>query len=320
LALTGAAAAQGTSGDGRPPAVVATIKPIHSLAAAIMQGVAEPALLLQGTASPHVYALKPSDVRTLNEARLVVLVGDTLETFMGKVLASLPKSVEVARLDQIDGLTLLPVREGGPFEAHTHAGEGGKHKHGHGHSHGRADRGRKAKAAEHDGHIWLDPANAKLIGAYLAQVLSRISPAHAATFEANRRKLDAELDALTAELARETTALKAKPFFVFHDAYQYFEARFGLPAAGSITVNPEVPPGARRLKDIKARLDKGGAVCVFAEPQFDAKLVRSLVEGSKVRAGSLDPNGAALPAGPGAYPTLLRGLVSDLKACLEAQS
>jgi zinc transport system substrate-binding protein len=298
--------------------VVVTIKPIHSLAAALMEGIGEPHLLIEGTASPHSYALKPSEVRELHAARVVVMVSDGLETFMGKVARSLPKSAKLVRLDRAPGITLLPVREGGLFEAHAHEGKGGQ-AHGHGHDHGKkAKSAAKAAPGMADGHIWLDPVNAKAIVAELARVLGEVAPEHKARLAANAGAATARIDALQAEIARDLEVVRGKPFIVFHDAYQYFESRFGLAAAGSITVNPEVQPGARRLKELRERLEKAGAVCVFAEPQFEPKIVRTLTEGTKVRIGTLDPIGAAIPAGPDAYGQLLKGLAADLKGCLAA--
>jgi zinc transport system substrate-binding protein len=295
----------------RPFTVVVTIKPIHALAAAVLGTVAAPELLIEGAGSPHTYALKPSQVRGLHQARAVLMVSDDLETFMGKVSTTLPKAVKLVKLDQAPGLTRLPVREGGLFERDD------DHDHAHGHKHGHgAARGK----APMDAHFWLDPENGKAMLAYLAQVFSALAPAHAATFEANARAASTRLDTLQQDLSRDLQPVVAKPFLVFHDAYQYFEQRFGLTSAGSITVNPEVQPGAKRLKALRQRMEAGGVVCVFAEPQFEPKLVATLTEGTKVRKGTLDPIGAKIPPGADAYEALLRGLASDMKTCLGATS
>jgi zinc transport system substrate-binding protein len=247
------------------------------------------------------------------------------------VTASLPKTVRIVKLDQAPGIVRLPLRDGGLFEGHDHAGEqtrgGGRQDH-HGHGLGHegkaapkpAGKSQRAQSESFDAHLWLDPQNAKAILTHLANILSDLSPPHRATFEANASATAARLDALQEQIAQELRPVAGKPFIVFHDAYQYFEKRFGLQAAGSITLNPEVQPGAKRIKELRGRLQAGGAVCVFAEPQFEPKLVATLIEGTKVRKGTLDPIGVALPPGAGAYEGLLRGLASDLRACLGGTS
>jgi zinc transport system substrate-binding protein len=291
--------------------VVATIKPIHSIAAAVMAGVAEPKLLLDGTASPHTFTLKPSDAKALSAARVIFRVSDGLEPFMIKVARSLPKTVEVVTLEKVSGLTLHPMRTGGTFEDHDHGhGKGGKHKHNHGHSHG------GSKNAT-DGHLYLDPANATLIAAHMADVLSKAEPASAERFKANAEAFGREMTALRTELDDKTKPLVDRPFIVFHDAYQYFEKRFGLEAAGSVTVSPEVAPSARRLSALRRKIGELKAICVFSEPQFEPRLVTTITEKTNARRGVLDPLGVAIPAGPAHYATLLRKLAADLESCLK---
>jgi zinc transport system substrate-binding protein len=290
--------------------VVATIKPIHSIAAAVMEGVAEPHLLIDGMASPHTYSLKPSDTRVLNAANVVFRVSDGLEPFMGKVARSLPKKVQVVELEKAPGLVLYKMRGGGTFETHSHGGKKGKHSHAHSHNH--AD----DKNAT-DSHIWLDPANAARIAAHMADVLAKAHPAGADRFKANAAAFGQRMVALGDEIAARMKPFGDSAFIVFHDAYQYFEERFGLDAAGSVTVSPEVAPSAKRLTALRRKIADLKAVCVFAEPQFEPKLVVSITEGTKARRGTLDPNGAAIPAGPGHYEALLRAMAADFEACLK---
>lgn len=286
------------------PKVVVTLKPVHALVAAVMDGAGAPDLLLDGAASPHTYALKPSDVRRLVEAHVVVRVSPGLEAFLERTLAGLPKRVVVVTLDAVPGLTLYPLRAGSGFEAHTHSGRG--------HTHGSTGR---AKAGV-DGHLWLDPNNARLIGLHMAEVLAAIAPEHAVRYRQNAVGLAAGLDALSAKLAQELKPVGKQPFLVFHDAYQYFERRFGLVSAGAVTVSPEVPPSVRRISQIRALLAAKGAVCVFSEPQFPSRTINTVIDGTTVRRGTLDPLGASLAAGPGLYAALLEGLARDLKVCL----
>ena len=326
--------------------VTATIKPIHALVAQVMEGVGEPSLLVKGAASPHTYALKPSDAKALNHANVVFRVSETVEPFTRKIAASLPDSVRVVTLADAPGIEWLPVRTGDTFEAHDHAHDHGHdghdhkdghghaghdhahdhddqgaashdHDHDHGHDHGdhAADASRNGDAPR-DGHVWLDPENARKMLAEIARVLSEADPAHADTFKANAARADAAIKALEDEIARDLAPIKDKPYVVFHDAYQYFEHRFGLSAVGSITINPEAKPSAKRLTEIRKKLATLSASCVFGEPQFQTRLVATVTEGTSARAGTLDPEGALVEPGPAAYETLLRNLASGLKSCL----
>ncbi len=296
------------------PKVVVTLKPVHALVAAVMEGAGKPELLLDGAASPHTYALKPSDVRRLSEAQVVVRVSAGLEAFLGRTLAGLPKRVAVVTLETVPGLTLHSLRAGAGFEAHAH-GKGG-----HGHAaKGQPKSGTEKSGAEKlgtDGHLWLDPVNARLIGLHMAEVLAAVAPEHGVRYRQNAAVLASGLEALSARLAEDMKPLASRPFLVFHDAYQYFERRFGLASAGAVTVSPEVPPSAQRISQIRALLAAKGAVCVFAEPQFPPRTIDTVIEGTNVRRGTLDPLGANLAAGPGQYAALLEEMARDLKGCL----
>jgi zinc transport system substrate-binding protein len=282
--------------------VVVTIKPLHSLVAHVMNGAGTPDLLVGGASSPHTYSLKPSEAARLNQAHVFFRMSGAMEPFTAKIVKSLPKRVQVATLQDTKGLALLPRRTGGAFEEHGH-GQG----HGHGHKH---------DSDSVDGHAWLDPTNAKLMADRIAEVLASKEPARAELFRNNATALKAKLDALQTELAGKLEPLAGKPYVVFHDALQYFERRFNLKVVGAISVNPEVPPSAKRLSSLRKRVASLGATCVFAEPQFDARLVGNLIEGTQARTGTLDPEGGNIAAGPDHYFELLRGIARDLAACL----
>ena len=293
------------------PKVVVSIKPIHSLVAAIMQGVGTPDLIVDGAASPHTYALKPSNARSLQEAKLVFWVGPGMEAFLQKPLAALGSNATIVELDDAPGITKLKFREGGAFEPHDDGDEheaSDDHAHGHDHDHG-----------EFDTHLWLDPHNAKAMVSEITTSLVAADPVNALTYQANQKALNDKLDALDTEIASTLAPVKDKPFIVFHDAYQYFEHRYGVRVSGSITVSPETIPGAQRVAEIHSKVADLGATCVFAEPQFEPKLVNVVLEGTSAKSGTLDPEAATLPQGPDLYFDLMRGIASSLKACLSAQ-
>jgi zinc transport system substrate-binding protein len=297
------------------PKVVVSIKPIHSLVASVMHGVGEPTLLVRGGASPHSYTMKPSDAKALSAADLVVWVGPELEGFLEKPLqANAPKATRLTLMD-LKSLTLLQAREGGAWEPHDHGHEQ------HGHDHKGHDHGDHDHDEDHDelnSHIWLDPSNARAIVTATADALAAKDPADAEAYRTNAERTLQALDALDAELKTTLAPLKDKPFVVFHDAYQYFEARYDLSAVGSITVSPDRRPSAKRLSAIRAKIAGLNAACVFSEPQFEPTLVRTVVEGTKAKTGVLDPEGADLPEGETLYPTLMRNLAASLRGCLGA--
>ena len=293
------------------PKVVVSIKPIHSLVAAIMQGVGMPDLIVDGASSPHTYALKPSNARSLQQAQLVFWVGPGMEAFLQKPLTALGSNATVVELDDAPGITKLKFREGGAFEPHDDGNghdAGDEHADGHDHDNG-----------EFDTHLWLDPHNAKAMAAEITTSLVAADPANALTYEANQKTLNDKLDALDTEIASTVAPVKDKPFIVFHDAYQYFEHRYGVRVSGSITVSPETIPGAQRVAEIRSKVADLGATCVFAEPQFEPKLVNVVLEGTSAKSGVLDPEAATLPQGPDLYFDLMRDIASSLKSCLSAQ-
>ena len=279
--------------------VVVTIKPLHALVSQVMTGAGTPELLVKGSASAHTYALKPSDASKLGQADVFFRMSETMEPFTAKIAKSLPKSVQVVTLQTTQGLKLYKQRTGATFE------DGDDHGHSHGHSH-----------AATDGHAWLDPINAKVLADRIAQILSSKEPAKAAQFNANAVALKTKLDELSDELTRDLAPVAGKPYIVFHDALQYFDRRYNLRVVGSISMSPEVPPSAKRLSTLRKKIASLGAVCVFAEPQFDTRLVNNLIEDTRARTGTLDPEGSRIEPGPDLYFTLLRNLTKDLKSCL----
>lgn len=304
LAALGAALALPTLAHAEVPQVVATIKPIHSLVAAVMGDLGSPALIVKGGASPHTYSLKPSDAQALEAADIVFWTGHGLELFLEGALDTLATSANVVELAEAPGIELLAIREGGPFEPHEDEPAEDSHEAHH------------ADEAELDMHFWLEPGNAKLMIDAIAAALSEADPENSAAYAANAEAARADLDRLAAKIETSTAGIKSTPFIVFHDAYQYFERRFGLTVAGSITVTPDGMPGAQRIGELREKIREVDARCVFAEPQFQPAIVAAVIEGTDARAGELDPEGGNLPEGPGLYRQLLENLAAGLTECL----
>lgn len=286
------------------PRVAASIRPIQALVAGVMEGITEPELLIEGGASPHDYRLRPSDVRTIDEALVVFWIGESLEFALVKPLANAERTRNVELLQAPD-LRLLPLRAGGTWESH----EQPSHKeHQEAHRHG-----------QYDPHIWLDPHNAMAMVRYMSTVLGEVDPAHKTIYEKNRTLLIERLGKLDRDLVAQLEPVKDLPYIVFHDAYQYFERRYDLNVLGTIVLSPEQRPGARRVLEIRESIQASEARCVFSEPQFRSALVETLIEDTGARHGVLDPLGTALAAGPDMYFQLLRRLAASLRECLGAQ-
>ena len=299
--------------------VVTSIKPIHSLVSAVMVGVGEPSLLVKGAGSPHTYSLKPSQAKQLQEADLVFWMGHDLEAFLENSIESIATNAKSVPLMEAHGLTKLEFREGGAFEDHADHDDHKKDEHGHDDhddhkkdDHGHDDHGH----AETDPHVWLDPVNAKALVHEIEEALIETDPANAAAYEANAETMMARLDDLVAEIDTVLQPVKRRGYVVFHDAYQYFEARFGVSAVGSITVSPEVLPGAERVAKLQDKVRDLGATCVCSEPQFEPKLVATVTENTNAGTGVLDPLGTSINDGPDLYFTLIRNMAASLKGCL----
>ncbi len=317
--FTVAAAGAFAAGDGETDGgllVVASIKPVHSLVSAVMAGVAEPHLIIRGAQSPHTFSMRPSDAAALSKARVIFLIDEHKEVALAGPIGNLGDDALVVRLAGSQGLHLLPLREGGAFEEHDHDdggddGDDDDHREDDDHEHGG-----HPEHGDVDFHIWLDPENAVLMTYEIIEALSFADPDNAATYESNGYALIDRLDELIAEIDAELAPIRDKPFIVLHDAYRYFEQRFDLNAAGSISVNPERAPGAQRIAEIRDKVSELGGVCVFAEPQFDSRVIDVVTEGTTAGSGTVDPLGAEIDDGPELYFTLLRDLAASFKECM----
>ena len=308
--------------------VVTSIRPIHSIVEYVSDGHAEVSNLVPANASPHNYALKPSDAKKLQDADVIFWIDEHMETFLEKAIDTLPKNATSVTLAEQDGIIVFDNREldlepDHHDEEHEHD-EGHEHEEEHDHddehedheAHDGHDQHEGHDHGEHDLHIWLDPENAKTIANVIAKTLGEKDPEHAALYVENAQKLSAELDSLIAETATRLAPVKDKRFVTFHDAYQYYEKRFDIQNVGVVTLSPDIKPGAKRLKELKAALGENKIVCVFSEPQFDAKLVSLAVEGTNVQSAELDPLGANLDAGASLYIELINQLTDGIVGCL----
>jgi zinc transport system substrate-binding protein len=312
------------SAHAEAPRVLASIAPIHSLVSAVMEGAAVPELLVPATASDHDYALKPSDLRKVAAADLVVWVGEPLEAYLVKAI----EAEGVGDLELLD----VPGADPRPFgAAPTEPHEADESRHGaseHDASEAHAAGGNTSEEEERHGHdhagldphIWLDPVRAQAIVTAVAERLASLDPAAAGLYRRNAATSIAALKALDGEIRLRLNPLAGKPFVTFHDGYSYFVERYGLRQVGHLTVDPDRRPGAATLRALQAQLADEGAVCAFVEPQFDAAAIEGLSGQSGIAVGVLDALGADLEPGPALYPTLLRKNAAAVESCLSGTS
>ena len=289
--------------------VVASIKPIHSLASYLMDGIAKPNLIVDGYASPHGFALKPSHAKMLQNADIVFWVGEDLENFLEKPLSSIAKKAEKIELLEVKGLVKLKFRERNIFDDHEDHDDHAKKEDGHddhdgheGHNHG-----------EFDPHIWLDPINAKVILFEMSKHLIENDPSNETAYRANLSKAYKEIDKLTKDVTAELNESTAS--VVFHDAYQYFEKRFNVNILGAFTVNTDVMPGAEQLKEIREVIEHDKVACVFSEPQFNPDIIKAVAKDMNIKTGIVDPLGATLNPGKILYFDLIKNMSKSFKGC-----
>jgi zinc transport system substrate-binding protein len=327
--------------------VVTTIKPLHSLISSVMEGVGEPSLIIEGTSNPHTFVFKPSHAQMLEEADIVFWIGEDLEAFMEKPLDSLADNATKISFMELSSIEKLKFREENIFDDHDdhghddHDGHEDEHEghddhdddghkeddhddHGHddhdGHEdehEGHDDHGHNDhdghNHGEFDAHIWLDPSNAIKMVLEISHELSEADPDNAAKYEQNENKTIASLNNLIDEI--NSSIPKDASYVVFHDAYQYFENRFGVSSAGALTLNPDVLPGAKQIDAIQDLIQDENIKCIFSEPQYNPKIIETLAADMKISTGIMDPLGAFIEQGPEMYQNLILDIANSLKDC-----
>ncbi|KQZ86751.1 zinc ABC transporter substrate-binding protein ZnuA [Pseudomonas sp. Root562] len=279
--------------------VLTSIKPLQLIAAAVQDGVAIPEVLLPPGASPHNYALRPSDVRKVQSVDLLYWIGPDMEGFLPRVLNG--RTLPSVSVQVLPGMKLRHFAE----DNHSHAEEADEHDHDH-------------RPGSLDAHLWLSPINARVIANKMAADLSAADPANAARYQSNLKAFDERLDALDVRLKKRLAGIEGKPYFVFHEAFDYFEDAYGLKHAGVFSVAAEVQPGAQHVAAMRARLQEVGKTCVFSEPPLRPRLAETLVAGLPVKLAELDALGGYTPATAQGYEQLLEKLGNDLAGCLES--
>ncbi|PPA04982.1 zinc ABC transporter substrate-binding protein [Pseudomonas sp. MWU12-2312b] len=279
--------------------VLTSIKPLQLIAAAVQDGVAIPEVLLPPGASPHNYALRPSDVRKVQSVDLLYWIGPDMEGFLPRVLNG--RTLPSVAVQDLPGMKLRRFAE----DSHSHAEEADEHDHDH-------------RPGSLDAHLWLSPINARVIATKMAADLSAADPDNAARYQSNLKAFDERLDSLDLRLKKRLAGIEGKPYFVFHEAFDYFEDAYGLKHTGVFSVAAEVQPGAQHVAAMRARLQEVGKTCVFSEPPLRPRLAETLVAGLPVKLAELDALGGYTPATAQGYEQVLEKLGNDLAGCLES--
>ena len=305
--------------------VVTSIKPLHSLASYLMDGVGKPDLIVDGYASPHGFSMKPSHAKMLQNADLIFWVGEGMENFLEKPLNSIAKKAEKIELMETKGLQVLKFRERNIFDEHDHDDHDDHAKKEDDHDdHDHDDHGKKEEHdnhddheghnhGEYDAHIWLDPINAKVILFEMSKHLIELDAKNESVYRDNLSKAYNEIDKLTKDVTAELDQSVAT--IVFHDAYQYFEKRFKVNILGAFTVNTDVMPGAEQLAEIREIIEHDKVSCVFSEPQFNPNIIKAVAKDMNIKTGVIDPLGATLDSGKDLYFKLIRNMSASFKGC-----
>lgn len=310
------------------PNVVADIAPVHSLVSLVMKGIGQPQMLIPQNASPHHYAMRPSEAKALQEANLVVYLGEDLTPWLEPLFETVAASAEPLDLSEVDGVLRLSYREGPVFgeqkghddhddhEGHDHEKEGHDDHEGHDHEKGGRDDHAHHDHDGNDPHMWLDPTNALVWLDAIASELGHIDPKNAARYRANAKMAKEEISHEIHHIEDRLKSVKGEPFLVFHDAYQYFENRFGIFATGSIALSDASKPSAKRLQQLKHHFEEEGIHCVLSESQYPSELIDSVFGGFEPHIGVIDPIGVDLELGFGLYLQLLENVALGIAQCV----
>ncbi|WP_049836124.1 zinc ABC transporter substrate-binding protein [Octadecabacter temperatus] len=328
LSLSLTATLMGGTAFADAPSVAVDIAPVHSLVARVMDGVGTPDLIVQSGASPHEYSLRPSEASALQNADLVFWVGEDLSPWLEDAIENLAPDASVTELLEADETLKLEFREGALFEAHDHGDEDDHDDHDEDHDdhdedhddhddHAEADGHEGHNHGAHDPHAWLSPNNASAWLNVIAAQLSAADPENAGTYYANATAGRAEIEAMMAEVNATLEPVRGGKFVVFHDAYQYFETDFDFAASGAISIGDASDPSPARIAEVQARVAEEGIACVLSEPQFNAGLVATVLDGSEAKTGVIDPLGSELEVGADLYPQLISNIATVLSECLE---
>lgn len=317
------------------PQVLTDIAPLQSITARVMQGAGEPAVLLPPGADPHHYTMRPSEAQLLQDADLVISVGAGLTPWLDGVSEDLAPDAAKMIWAELPGVTLIEITGAhGEGEAHEHEEEHGEHDnraedahHDDGHDDHDAheehdEEGHDDHHEGHEGHgdhsddphVWLSPDNASVVARAIAAQLGEMDAENAALYAGNAEAFVADMIALSAEIEADLEGAE-RTHIVTHDAYAYFETRFGKRSVGAVTDSHAAEPGAAHIREIQEIVAEHNVACVIAEPAYNPGLLAAVFEGRAYEIEVADPLGSSHEPGVGLYPALMKDLAGALSRC-----
>ena len=291
--------------------ILASVRPLGFIASSIADGVTQTQILVPPGASPHDYNLKLSDIQKVKSADLVLWIGEDVDSFLTKSVS------------QLEGKNVLPISELNELApllskaAHHHHDESEHHHH---HEHGIDAHGHhheEQNDLEINWHVWYSPEISRIVAQKVADKLTVQFPNKQERIVRNLAEFNRTLSLQSDKIKAQLAPFNDKGFFVFHDAYGYFNDAYGLNQTGYFTINPLVAPGAKTLAHIKEEITEHRVRCLFTEPQFTPKVVESLSKNADVNVGRLDPMGEAVELGPNSYANFLQFTADSYAECLK---
>ena len=259
--------------------IVVTIPPLAGMIAPLLEPQDKIEVLLQQGASPHGFTLRPSHLKSLKNADILMMVGSPVDAWVHKSAGRMnDKTVNMAKLSAVQ---TLPIRKGGLWEKKLpKASAHDQNLSGHNHA-----------PMMYDGHLWMSIHNAKLMIESFSKKLTTLRPEKAQSIQQKTKDWLAQISQAENSVKQQLQSNQDTPFMVLHDAFQYFENHFGLNGVGSIRLNPELQPSVKRLLSLRKTMKSENVQCVFKEPQFPDKQILKLADNTPVSIGELDPMG-----------------------------
>jgi zinc transport system substrate-binding protein len=273
------------------PVVVTSIKPLQLIAAAVLDGVAQPAVLIPSNQSPHHHVLRPSDVALVDQANLVLWVGEPLETYLENLFSNLRGTTTVIEASSLTGVR-LQASGGEPLPDNE---------------------------LRYDAHLWLNSANALRIAEALAFELAALDAAYATRYAANLAQFRELIERTDTELLARTAALAGVEYAVFHDGIAYFEQQFGLRHQLVLVPDHENQPGASHLMQVQRTMQERPPACLLEDVNTNPATVNTVLRDLEVRRVRIDPLGSSLSVDKQGYALLLTSLADAFDECLSAR-
>ena len=273
------------------PSIVVSIKPIHSIVTKIMDGVTKPELLLDSNSSAHTFHLKPSQIKMISNADLVIVISENFELGLRKALKNINEDSHL-KISELDQLLI-----------HNSRGE--------------AIYNKNEDSSKFDFHLWLDVNNMQLIATYISNIIIELDPKNEHIYSENLKELNLELDELKEQIKQQLAPFSSTPFAIYSDTLQYFEKSLELKRPVIITPFHGAGLSIKRTIDAKRKIKDLNISCLIYDTEVKAKQLRVLSEGLNLKSFKIDILGNEFTPGPDQYFNLMKKTSSQLSLCLK---